>query len=100
MFFCVYWLHANRFPLFLLFSDDFFVVQVPSVEYDEVVTTLESLLLLDHHVGSFLFLLFVLCGIGCYKISYKMSYIYFSHKTFNCTLCLEFEDGDMDGEGD
>jgi len=51
----VYWMHAILLPFFL-FSDDFFVVQVPGVEYDGVASALESLLLLDHHDGSLMFL--------------------------------------------
>ena len=43
------------FP-FLLFFDDFFVVKVPGVEDDDFNATLESLLLLDHHSGSLIFL--------------------------------------------
>lgn len=36
------------FPFFLLFPDDYFVVQVSGVEYDGVVASLEFLMLLDH----------------------------------------------------
>lgn len=83
------------FP-FLLFSDDSFVVQVPGVNDDGVTVALEFLLLLDRHAWSLLFSWFVLCGIGCYMMSCSCV----SLKTLNHILCWDFEDGDMDGEGD
>lgn len=47
------WLHAIFSSFFLFLSDDSFDVQVLGVEDDGVATTLEILLLLDIHVGSF-----------------------------------------------